>query len=1117
MRAARGSRAAVSLTAALLIAGMGTAPATAGAAGSMGTNGARPTAAVPPTGITAGPIRTVTLITGDRVTVAGDGVQVTPGKGREAVTFATQEIGGRLRVVPSDAFALLREDRLDPRLFDVTTLLEFGYDDRRADLPLIVAGSGTAAKSGLRPHLAAQGATVTRDLPAVNGIAVRQSKADGARFWKDLTGGSASRALSAPTAKIWLDGKARLPLDVSVKQIGAPAAWEKGYTGIGVKVAVLDTGIDAAHPDLAGKVAARENFSGDSDDRDLIGHGTHVASTIAGSGAASGGVYRGVAPGATLLDAKVCATEFCDESAILAGMQWAAEQGARVANVSLGLPDAPGLDPLEEAVQTLTERYGILFVMAAGNFGGDGTVTSPGSADAALTVGAVDKSDRLARFSSRGPRAGDSALKPDITAPGVSIQAARSKDSPGEGSYTVMSGTSMATPHVAGSVAILAGRHPDWTPETLKAALMASARPQPDTGVFSQGAGRVDVARVTSQSVTAAPGSLSFGLQAWPHGDDQPVTRKVTYRNTGSAPVTLRLATRAIDKSGKPLPASLFTVSPGTVTVPAGGEAEASVTADTRGDVADGFLGGYLEATAESGISVSTPVAVVKEVESYDLTLRRLDREGRPSGNALTSVYRTDVKTEDWTPVQIGQGDDTITLRLPKGTYIVDSRTVDDKGVTMLVHPGLRVDAAQTLVLDQRLGRPISVGVPDTAATPLLGEVTYSGETLDGRPYYMGFTGGSFDRMFTAQLGPDRTYDLLTKVAGSWATPDPGGGTENSPSVYRLAWFLRGKVPTGFSRQVEQKDLATIRRDYGVQRTGALAQAGSGAWPAEGQFFNILFVTEFSTPFTHTEYVNTDGGIRWKHLFVEFASDYTDGGDMTSPPIRYDARRVYTEKWNRGVFGPSLINGIDEPVVTRTDNVITTQPPLFGDGAGRSGYSQTTKQHIALYRDGRLVADEPNSFARFEVPSGDAGYRLVAEAERGPASALSTRMSVVWTFRSAMGQDGTRVALPLSVIGFSPQLDQHNIAPAGKVFNVPLTVRTQPGSSAGAVRNLSVDVSYDDGATWQAAKVLRFGGKGTLILRHPAADGFVSLRARSTDISGNTVDQMIIRAYRIAR
>ncbi|MBT2227978.1 hypothetical protein [Nonomuraea sp. NEAU-A123] len=645
---------------------------------------------------------------------------------------------------------------------------------------------------------------------------------------------------------------------------------------------------------------------------------------------------------------------------------------------------------------------------------------------------------------------------------------------------------------------------------------MASARPNPAAGVFAQGAGRVDVARAVSQSVTAEPGGLSFGRQAWPHTDDQPITRKMTYRNTGSAPVTLRLTAQAIDAGGKALPASMFSVTPDTVTVPAGSEVEASVTADTRGNIPDGVIGGYLQATVDGAVAVSTPLGVEKEVESYDLTLEHLDRSGKPSPGDLTSVLRTDVNFKDAYPLDIESGDSTITLRLPKGKYVIDSRTVDDQGTIMLVHPGLELNSSQTMVLDTRLGRPVSVGVPDASAISMLSEVTYGGRFLDGMKFFNGFSAASFDRQLVAQLGPARKYDLTTKVGGQWLTPAPGGDLDGSPSAYRLAWFFPGGLPAGFTRTVERKDLATIRRDYAVHQVGAFDEAGSGAWLADDWFYINMFLTDFHPPFTHTEYVNTDGGIRWKSVLMESGSD--SGAVLDSSATRYEAGRTYDEKWNRGVFGPSLVTGKDEPVFTRTGNVINVwQPSFHGDGAGHGGYSSVTKSHVALYRDGRLLTDLPALFGHIEVPPADAAYRLVAETERGNAFPLSTRTSVAWTFRSAAGEDGRTTALPLSVVRFAPDLDQNNTAPAGRLFTVPLTVQAQPGSSAGSVRKLSVEVSYDDGATWQAANLVGSGGNSTLFLRHPSSDGFVSLRARSTDTSGNTVEQTVIRAYRIVR
>jgi len=184
---------------------------------------------------------------------------------------------------------------------------------------------------------------------------------------------------------------------------------------------VLDSGIDTTHPDLAGVVVQEANFTDDPTTTDEAGHGTHVAATIAGTGAASDGQYRGIAYGAELLNGKVLnAAGSGTLSGVIQAMEWAVAQGADIVNLSLGVRGSytDGTDPASQAVNRLTEEHGVLFVISAGNESGEGTITTPAAADKALTVGAVDKSNRLAGFSSRGPRAGDFALKPDLTAPG---------------------------------------------------------------------------------------------------------------------------------------------------------------------------------------------------------------------------------------------------------------------------------------------------------------------------------------------------------------------------------------------------------------------------------------------------------------------------------------------------------------------------------------------------------------------------------------------------------------------------------------------------------------------------------------------------------------------------
>ncbi|WP_254392959.1 S8 family serine peptidase, partial [Streptomyces buecherae] len=264
----------------------------------------------------------VTLVTGDRVAVDAKGRPATfqPAKGREHIPVQVERRGGHAYVIPLDARRLIVRGTVDRRLFDVTTLSRPEYvASQRAGVRLIVAyqGERPAAKAKLR---AAEGTKVRRSLPVLGADAVTASPEHATAAWEALTDASrgASHRTAAPgVAKVWLDGIRKATLDKSVPQIGAPAAWKAGFDGKGTKIAVLDTGVDQTHPDLAGQQVAEKNFTDAVDTKDRIGHGTHVASIAAGTGAKSGGKYRGVASGAKILDGKVLNDEgFGDDSGI---------------------------------------------------------------------------------------------------------------------------------------------------------------------------------------------------------------------------------------------------------------------------------------------------------------------------------------------------------------------------------------------------------------------------------------------------------------------------------------------------------------------------------------------------------------------------------------------------------------------------------------------------------------------------------------------------------------------------------------------------------------------------------------------------------------------------------
>ncbi|MFQ5856944.1 MAG: S8 family serine peptidase [Anaerolineae bacterium] len=301
--------------------------------------------------------------------------------------------------------------------------------------------------------------------------------------------------------RIWPDLPVHTMLDVSVPVVRAPIVWDAGFTGQDVTIAVVDTGIDVQHPDFEGRIADTVDYTGQGAD-DNNGHGTHVASTAAGSGAASDGKYRGVASGATIIAAKVLRGDGTGrQSDVMAGIEWAVQRGAQVINLSLGGPPTPcdGTDALSELVDAAVDA-GVVMCVAAGNSGpGQSTIGSPGCARKVITVGATvsDPSteyDQVARFSSRGPTA-DGRRKPDLALPGVGIIAARaggtSLGDVVDDHYTSLQGTSMATPHATGIAALLLSANPNLSPEQVKRRVVAGARSMRLDGNV-QGAGRGD-------------------------------------------------------------------------------------------------------------------------------------------------------------------------------------------------------------------------------------------------------------------------------------------------------------------------------------------------------------------------------------------------------------------------------------------------------------------------------------------------------------------------------------------------------------------------------------------------------------------------------------------------
>ncbi|MEB5479326.1 alkaline protease [Shouchella clausii] len=253
-----------------------------------------------------------------------------------------------------------------------------------------------------------------------------------------------------------------------ISRVQAPAAHNRGLTGSGVKVAVLDTGI-STHPDL--NIRGGASFvPGEPSTQDGNGHGTHVAGTIAALNNSIG--VLGVAPNAELYAVKVLgASGSGSVSSIAQGLEWAGNNGMHVANLSLGSPSPSAT--LEQAVNSATSR-GVLVVGASGNSGA-GSISYPARYANAMAVGATDQNNNRASFSQYGAGL-------DIVAPGVNVQSTY----PGS-TYASLNGTSMATPHVAGAAALVKQKNPSWSNVQIRNHLKNTATSLGSTNLYGSG------------------------------------------------------------------------------------------------------------------------------------------------------------------------------------------------------------------------------------------------------------------------------------------------------------------------------------------------------------------------------------------------------------------------------------------------------------------------------------------------------------------------------------------------------------------------------------------------------------------------------------------------------
>lgn len=567
--------------------------------------------------------------------------------------------------------------KFDPALFNVDLLVSQGYTDAQTDsIPLIVEQGQERVTSTSGDGISATGVTTGSRLESVDAVTATVSKASAGAAYEDL-------ASSDDVSAVYLDKKLHVNLDTAATRVNATDARQKyNVTGENVTVAVLDTGVDATHPDLDDAVVTQVDFSGDGTG-DRYGHGTHVAGIIAGDGTASNGTFVGMAPDASIMSVKVLGDDgYGKTSDIINGIEFAESNGADIISMSLGGPVQKN-DPLTEATNKAARN--VTVVVAAGNSGSDRfTIGSPGNAKRVITVGASNDSGGIASFSSRGPSPLNFRVKPDLVAPGVDIASAEA----GTNGYVNFSGTSMATPVVSG-IAALVEQKRDPSPRRMKTLLASTSDRLNEGGPYVEGSGEVNASAALGASLFVGNASLDYGVL----GSDTTKSRVVSVTNNGSSTRNVSVAATVTNRDTGTTYDTKTNVS--SLSLAPGETAYVELTINTSKP--DGLYSGYL--------SIGNRTVTFGYVDGA----RRItiDKQALSGGDSNVSYDLVFLRSEFTSPSRwtvsgsITNGNATFVVL--DGNYTLTTTGVaEGTGATVLMQERIQVDETNTsFVVDE--------------------------------------------------------------------------------------------------------------------------------------------------------------------------------------------------------------------------------------------------------------------------------------------------------------------------------------------------------------------------------------------------------------------------------
>lgn len=890
--------------------------------------------------------RELTLVTGHTVTVLGSGddrrFEIEGPDGGEA-RYATVDRSDGTYIFPAAVDTSLYSEAL----FNIDLLLEQGYADEHVEgTPVIVTYEDEQFLASSDLDGFERTATLER-ITAEAGIATGEVDFASANEFSGVE-------------RISLDSTHEVQLDEAADAIDAPSARDEfDVTGEDVRIAILDTGIDADHPDFGDRVVDRVDYTGDGVG-DRQGHGTHVAGIAAGDGTESGGDYVGIAPGADLMEVKVLDDAGSGAiSDIVEGVDYAIDNDADIISMSLGGPVQPD-DPLVDAVEDAVDQ-GVTVVVSAGNAGTNlRTISSPGNAEEAITVGATEEPyDEIAFFSSSGPSQLEQHVKPEVVAPGFPITATGSQDA-GEFPYTAKGGTSMSAPAVSGLSALLLEEHDELEPGEVEDRLVTTADPVPDFegDIFRQGSGQVNTTAALGTDIVVHDAVRSFGIVEDPTVE----TAVFQVENDGNETVELDTDASVLNvESGDTLENTELNET--TLTVEPGETAAVELTVD----IDDGFgpNSGVLTFEGES----ETYRAIFGYSRGLEITVEKIHNERNEyPGFGGIQVFSEDGTFDlfEWDPFA---GTDEYSFVLPAGSEELnvwvqaEYEDVEDPDAfaeaAFTIKEDIHVDEDNThIVMDERQTFPRAV---DTSAVsedePFNVEdyVSFLHANTTTNDFSFGVAGFGEQSHFT-----ELESGTATNISTSWLlVPEDevgDGGALDSPRLYTLVGATETLSEDDPDFEVDPDTFAeenmTLHRieDEFYEASTFLSPADQDTFPGSPPFAIRDDIGEDREEIT---WIRNAAG-QYEHVFGagDFGS-YRYVGSVWSPEVGGQ----YESDVNAGPFVPNSDWDIDDRL-----NFRMTFAAGPGDELRMAGNGNGPPNYVRVDIDDETVIDEEVGF-----------------------------------------------------------------------------------------------------------------------------------------------------------